>query len=136
MAFSNIFILSTKGGPRMNKPMITAEAAAINTLAAPTSFPARARGCKSGLARSTTISSAVLRNSAIQTMAMVTIKIAQSRKTSSSQKAIKITTTVATAWIQAFCCVLITCHQPTSAFLKLVNLDRKNLNFKRSILST
>jgi hypothetical protein len=81
----------------MITPVTTAEMAAINTAAAPTSFPARARGCKSGLAKSTTISRAVLRNSAVHTIAIVVDKIAQSRRGKRNQKLRIITTMVATA---------------------------------------
>lgn len=61
-------------------PITTADVAAINTAAAPTSFPARARGCNSGLAKSTTISRAVFKNSAIHTIEIVVNNTAQSRK--------------------------------------------------------
>ena len=72
-------IFTSKGGPNNKIPTTTAESAAISTLAAPTSFPTLARGCKFGLAKSTTISNAVFKNSAVQTIAMVRTRTAQSR---------------------------------------------------------
>jgi len=78
-------------------PITTADVAAINTAAAPTSFPARARGCNSGLAKSTTISRAVFRNSAVQTIAIVVDKTAQSRKGNPNHKPRIITVIVAIA---------------------------------------
>ena len=114
----------------MMKPTTTAEIAAMSTLAAPTSLPTLAKGCMLGLAKSTTTSSAVFRNSAVQTTAIVKIKIAQSRRGNFNHNAKMSVNIVAMACIQAFFCVLITCHQPIRAFLKLLILDLINCNGK------
>src|ERR1700690_2562700 len=74
-----ILNLSHNGGPKIKTPINIAASAEISTAAAPTSFPTFARGCFSGLAKSTTASIAVLMNSAVKTMAIVRISTAQSR---------------------------------------------------------
>lgn len=95
--------------------MITADAAVINTAAAPTSFPTFARGWRWGLARSTTASKAVFKNSAVHTEEMVNSKTAQSRSDKPNQIAIDTTQIVAMAWIHAFFWVRMTYHHPENA---------------------
>ena len=67
-----------KGGPRIISPTAIATTAAIKTAAAPTSLAILASGWRSGLAISRIVSKAVFRNSAIQTIPITNIIIAQS----------------------------------------------------------
>lgn len=80
-----------KGGPRIKKPMMAADPAAIKTALAPTSFPTFANSCCSGLAKSTTASRAVLINSAVQTIAIAMMIIAQSWASKPNQMDTRIT---------------------------------------------
>jgi hypothetical protein len=99
-------------------PMMTADIAVINTAAAPTSLPTLASGWRLGLAKSTTASRAVLRNSAVQTKAMVRISKAHSGLERPNQAANASVQAVARAWIQAFFWVRMTYHQPAKAARK------------------
>ena len=90
-------MVDQSGGPSINSPTTTEAAAAIKTAAAPTSLPTFARGCWFGLARSTTASSALFKNSAVQTVLMATNRTAQSRVGNFSMYAIRMTRMVTTA---------------------------------------
>jgi len=106
---------SQSGGPMMRIPISTDDPAAIKTAAAPTSLPILASSCCSGLARSTTASRAVLRNSAAHTSATDRIITAQSRGRRRSHNPRRITMILARACIQALCCERTTYHQPVKA---------------------
>jgi len=120
-----------RGGPRIRSPIKTAEKAEIRTAAAPTSLPRMANGCCCGLARSTTASKALFRNSANQTRLMAMSRIAHSTICISRKNPRKTTRIVTTACIQALRCVRVTYHHPLKAFLNDCARERiKFTNFQ------
>lgn len=109
------------------KPINAADPAAIKTALAPTSLLILANSCCSGLARSTIASSAVLMNSAVQTMAIAMMINAQSYRFKPNHSDTPITAMLTTAWIQALRWVRMTYHQPPKAYRKESERDLRKL---------
>src|SRR5689334_1744615 len=70
---------------------------------------------------------AVLMNSAVKTMAMVSTITAQSSGFNPTHSPMRITTVANTEWIQALCWVLKTCHQPRKACPKAAMRETMNV---------
>src|SRR5690349_23845446 len=70
---------------------------------------------------------AVLINSAVKTMAMVSTITAQSSGFNPTHSPIMITTVANTEWIQALCWVRSTCHQPRKACPKAAMREVMNV---------
>src|SRR5689334_12028899 len=70
---------------------------------------------------------AVLMNSAVKTMAMVSTITAQSSGFNPTHNPMRITTVAKTEWIQALCWVRSTCHQPRKACPKAAMREVTNV---------